>query len=198
MIFRIPRFCTPEAPKGPKMSSRRPKMVPRGLQEGPRWPQGGSKRAQAGSKRAPRGPKMAPRGLQEGPSWHQDGSKRARDGQLGSESPPGRSRDPPQTPPGSDFGTHFVPKTDPRRPKSLRKLCFPVGVFVTLEFLHWAFQVTDGMAEVTSKVIKIECIIERKLATSTTGGWRRRRKQSPQPEPACCGTKTPQHYANPP
>ena len=166
------------AEDGPKRAPRRPKMAPRGLQEGPSWLQEGSKRAQDGPKGAPRGPKLAPRWLQEGPRWPTWLREPSR-------TLPG----PSQTPPGSDFGTHFVPKTDPRRPKSLRKLCFPVGVFVTLEPLHWAFQVTDGMAEVTSKVIKIECIIERKLATSTTGGWRRRRKQSPQPEPACCGTK---------
>ena len=91
MIFRISRFCSPEAPRGPKMWPRRPKMSPRGLQEGPRWPQEGSKR----------GPTGAPRGI-SAPTWLREPSRKL----------PG----PSQTPPGSDFGTHLVPKAGPRRP----------------------------------------------------------------------------------
>ena len=106
------------AEDGPKRAPRGPKMAPRGLQEGPSWPQESSKRAQDGPKGAPRGPKLAPRWLQEGPRWPTWLREPSR-------TLPG----PSQTPPGSDFGTHFVPKTDPRRPKSLRKLCFPVGPF---------------------------------------------------------------------
>ena len=141
--FQESSFLPPRGPKraqdvpktaedGPKRAPRGPKMAPRGLQEGPSWPQEGSKRAQDGPKGAPRGPKLAPRWLQEGPRWPTWLREPSR-------TLPG----PPQTPPGSDFGTHFVPKTDPRRPKSLRKLCFPVSLFVTLEPLHWAFQVTS-------------------------------------------------------
>ena len=91
-------------------------MAPRELQEGPSWPQEGSKRAQDGPKGVPRGPKLAPRWLQEGPKW-------ATWFREPSRTLPG----PSQTPPGSDFGTHFVPQTDPRRPKSLTKLCFSSG-----------------------------------------------------------------------
>ena len=107
---------------------------PRWPQDGRRWPQEGSKGAQDGPMRAPRGPQLAPRGLQEGPRWPQEGSKRGPTGvprgiseptwlREPSRKPPG----PSQTPPGSDFGTHFVPQTDPRRPKSLTKLCFSGG-----------------------------------------------------------------------
>ena len=127
MIFRISRSCALEAPRGPKMSPRRPKMVRRGLQGGPRWPHEGSKRAQAGPKRAPRGPKMAPRGLQEGPSWPQDGSKRAQDGQLGSESPPGRSRDPPRPLRGAISGPILSHKRTPGGQNRSQNYAFPVG-----------------------------------------------------------------------
>ena len=112
MIFRIPRSCALQAPRGPKMAPRRPKMAPRGLQGGPRWPMW-----------APRGPKLAPRGLQEGPRWPQEGSKRGPTEVPRGISEPTWLREPSrklpgpsQTPPGSDFGTNLVPKADPRRP----------------------------------------------------------------------------------
>ena len=105
---------------------------PGGHKRGPSWPQEGSKRAQDGSKGAPRGPKLAPRWLQEGPRWPTWLREFSR-------TLPG----PPLTPPGSDFGTQFGSKTDPRRPKSLRKLYLSLGLFLTLEPLHWASQVTS-------------------------------------------------------
>ena len=110
MIFRIPRSCALEAPRGPKMAPRRPKMAPRGLQGGPRWPHEGSKRAQAGPKRAPRGPKMAPRGLQEGPHG---GSKRDLGTNLAQRALPEAPGTLPD-PSGERFRDQFGPKSGPQ------------------------------------------------------------------------------------
>ena len=110
MIFRISRFCAPEALRGPKMSPRRPKMAPRGLQGGPRWPHEGSKRAPAGPKRAPRGPKMAPRGLQEGPHG---GSKRDLGTNLAQRALPEAPGTLPD-PSGERFRDQFGPKSGPQ------------------------------------------------------------------------------------
>ena len=110
MIFRIPRSCALEAPRGPKMAPRRPKMAPRGLQGGPRWPHEGSKRAPAGPKRAPRGPKMAPRGLQEGPHG---GSKRDLGTNLAQRALPEAPGTLPD-PSGERFRDQFGPKSGPQ------------------------------------------------------------------------------------
>ena len=110
MIFRIPRSCALQAPRGPKMAPRRPKMAPRGLQGGPRWPHVDSKRAQAGPKRAPRGPKMAPRGLQEGPHG---GSKRDLGTNLAQRALPEAPGTLPD-PSGERFRDQFGPKSGPQ------------------------------------------------------------------------------------
>ena len=154
---------------------RGPKLAPRRLQEGPRWPQGGSKRAQAGPKMAPRGPKMAnlaQRALPDAPGTLPD-------------------------PSGERFRDPFCPENGPPEAKIVEKTVFSSGCFCDTGVSSLGLSSDRWHGRMTSKIIVSERIIERKLATSTTGGWRRRRKQSPQPEPACCGTKTPQHYANP-
>ena len=110
MIFRIPRSCALEAPRGPKMAPRRPKMAPRRLQGGPRWPHEGSKRAHAGPKRAPGGPKMAPRGLQEGPHG---GSKRDLGTNLAQRALPEAPGTLPD-PSGERFRDQFGPKSGPQ------------------------------------------------------------------------------------
>ena len=113
MIFKICRSSATEAPREPKMAPIRPKMASRRCQDEPRRHQHGPKRASGRVKMAqdgPRGaqesPKRAPTG---GPRGLQEGSRN----QLGSESPPGSSRDPPRPLRGAISGPVWSQKRTP-------------------------------------------------------------------------------------